>query len=80
MIEGTVHGQIYDDQAENVGQDVAQENAPVAGAEDAGGLDEGAAAQAQHLAADDARHREPGVPRPSAEEGGELEPLDGGVG
>src|SRR5205814_9682260 len=48
-----------ENRADEVGQEVAGEDAPLGQAAGAAGLDERLAAEREHLAADDAGHREP---------------------
>ena len=57
---GDGEGEIDNDDAVNVRENVAEDDAGVAGAEGARGVDKSTIAEGEYLAADDARHREPG--------------------
>ena len=65
---GHADGGLHDERLDDVGQDVAEEDAEVAGTEGAGGFDEFALAYREHLTADQA-----GVADPSADGEGEDE-------
>ena len=56
---GDQQGRVDDHRTDNVGDDVAQDDTPVRGAQNVRGLHELAVAQTLNLAADDPRQREP---------------------
>ena len=70
---GNGQGQIYDDHAIDVGQDVAQEDSRVAGPQDPAGIDKRPMAQREHLPAHDPRHGQPGNRPQPGEQAGKLQ-------